>query len=169
MGEGRGLATGGARLAAADRRHRDEEEDEHGAAQGVAAVVAVLGWSGRGASMDGFDVGGGWGRWSRMGPKWGMPGGHPAADAQPVDVLSVCELRLDPLRFGHGEVEDVLEPAHKDHPAEEDAAGVVRLRCGDAAGIHSPPPRPALHQIIRQITIPPISANGDPPDWLPLE
>ena len=47
---------------------------------------------------------------------------------QPVDVLSVCELRLDPLRFGHGEVEDVLEPAHKDHPAKEDAAGVVRLR-----------------------------------------
>ena len=111
---------------------------------------------------------GGWEVGSRGG-KWGVPGGHPAADAQPVDVLSVCELRLDPLRFGHSKVEDVLEPAHKDHPAEEDAAGVVRLRCGDAAGIHSPPPRPALHKIIRQITIPPISANGDPPDWLPLE
>ena len=72
-----------------------------------------------------------------------VPGGHPTADAQPVDVLSVCELRLDPLRFGHSKVEDVLEPAHKDHPAEEDAAGVVRLRCGDTAGIHSPPPRNA--------------------------
>ena len=56
------MVTGAARLAAADRRHRDEEEDEHGAAQGVAAVVAVLGWSGRGASMDGFEVGGRWGR-----------------------------------------------------------------------------------------------------------
>ena len=109
---------------------------------------------------------GGWGVGSRSG-NWGMPGGHPAADAQPVDVLSVCKLRLDPLRFGHGEVEDVLEPAHKDHPAEEDAAGVVRLRCGDAAGIHSSPPRtPYTKLFARSLSR---YGYGDPPDWLPLE
>ena len=104
------------------------------------------------------------------GRKWEMPGGHPAADAQPVDVLSVCKLRLDPLRFGHGEVEDVLEPAHKDHPAEEDAAGVVRLRCGDAADIRSPPSRP-LHytKLFARSLSRPFPLNGDPPDWLPLE
>ena len=105
--------------------------------------------------MDGFEVGGGWNRGA--GRAGGAPGGHPAADTQPVDVLSVCELRLDPLRFGHGEVEDVLEPAHKDHPAEEDAAGVVSFH--NAAGIHSPPPRPLPYtKLYRQITIPPISA-----------
>ena len=48
----------------------------------------------------------------------GVPGGHPAADTQPVHMLTVGDLRLYPLGFGHREVDDVLEPAHEDHPAE---------------------------------------------------
>ena len=60
----------------------------------------------------------------------GVPGGHPAADTQPVHMLTVGDLRLYPLGFGHREVDDVLEPAHEDHPAE------VRVRVrGDTAAV----------------------------------
>jgi hypothetical protein len=82
--------------------------------------------------MCGFGVGGG--------GEAGAPGGHPAADTQPVDVLSVCDLRLDPLRFGHRKVDNVLEPAHKDHPAEVDTAAVVSCGVADCGRTHSPPP-----------------------------